>query len=131
MPAFGPESDDPLAAPFWQGAREGRLLLPFDRASGAPRWYPRAGDDIEWREVQGPATLVSFTVVRGPINPLFEPPYAPGLVELDAVPGARLVTQVVDCDFAALACGMRLVPCFRELRPRGLAPFMAPCFRPA
>jgi hypothetical protein len=131
MAAFGPESNDPLAAPFWQAAREQRLVLPFDRASGAPRWYPHAGDDVEWREVGGPATLVSFTVVRGPINPEFEPPYAPALVELDAVPGVRLVTRIVDCDFAALRCGMRLQPCFRELHPRSRSPFMAPCFRPA
>jgi hypothetical protein len=43
----------------------------------------------------------------------------------------RLVTQLVDCDFDALACGMPLELCFRELRPRAHAAFVAPVFRPA
>jgi hypothetical protein len=43
----------------------------------------------------------------------------------------RLVTQIVDCAFDALRCGMALEVCFRELRPRSRAPFVAPVFRPA
>lgn len=131
MSAFGPESDDPLARPFWDAAREDRLVLPFDAASGALRWYPAAGDCLEWREVRGGARLVSYVVLRAPVNPEFAPPYAPALVELDAAPGARLVTQIVDCDFAALRCDQRLELCFRTLTPRKRAPFRAPVFRPA
>jgi uncharacterized OB-fold protein len=130
MAEFGPEASDPLARPFWEGARAQRLLLPFARASGAPCWYPRAGTEIEWREVGGGATLFAFTVVRGPLNPDFEPPYAPALVELAEAPGMRLVTQLVDCDFDTLECGMPLELCFRELRPRERAAFVAPVFRP-
>jgi uncharacterized OB-fold protein len=103
----------------------------FDPATGKACWYPREdGTAYEWREVAGNATLYSFSVVRGPINPLFEPTYAPGLVELDAVPGVRLVTQIVDCEFDAIHCGMPLELCFRELHPRGHAAFIAPVFRP-
>ena len=81
-------------------------------------------------KVSGSATLFSFSVVRGPINPFFDPPYAPALVELDVVAGVRLVTQIVDCEFAGIRCGMPLDLCFRELQPRGHAAFIAPVFRP-
>ena len=55
MSIFGPDSDDAMALPFWSAAREGRLVLPYGRASGRCTWYPHAGADIEWREVRGPA----------------------------------------------------------------------------
>ncbi len=128
---FGPFSDDPLAAPFWAAARERRLVLPWDSRAGCFRWYPRGEAEIAWREVGGPASLFSFSVVRGPINPDFEPPYAPALVVLAEAPGLRLVSQIVDCDFAALRCDMPLTLCFRELHSRRGEPYMAPVFRPA
>ena len=52
MSIFGPDSDDAMALPFWSAAREGRLVLPYGRASGRCTWYPHAGADIEWREVR-------------------------------------------------------------------------------
>ena len=131
MSTFGPYSDDALAAPFWNAAREDRLVLPYDRASGRCTWYPHAGTDIEWREVRGPARLVAWSVVRAPINPEFAPPYAPALVSLDCEPGLRLVTQIVDCDFSGLRCDMPLELCFRMLEPIRRATFRAPVFRPA
>lgn len=131
MAEFGPASASALVAPFWDAARQHRLMLPFDPATGRVCWYPREDGTVwEWQEVPGAATLYAFSVVRGPLNPLFDPPYAPGLVELDAVPGVRLVTQIVECDFAAIRCGMPLELCFRALQPRGQAAFVAPVFRP-
>jgi len=130
MSTFGPHCDDRLATPFWSAAREDRLVLPFDRITGLCCWYPRAGADIEWRDVPGDARLVAWSVVRGPINPEFAPPYAPALVSLTAVPGMRLVTQIVDCDYAVLRCDMPLALCFRTLEPRKRPAFRAPVFRP-
>lgn len=129
--AFGPWSNDPLAAPFWAAAREERLVLPWDTQAARFCWYPREQSALEWREVRGAARLFSFSVVRGPINPDFEAPYAPALVVLDAAPGLRLVSQIVDCDFASLRCDMPLALCFRALRSRRGEPYMAPVFRPA
>lgn len=130
MTPFGPESDDPLAEPFWRAARENRLVLPYDVAKLAWCWYPLTGAQLQWREVAGAATLVAWSVVRGPINPLFAPPYAPALVALDAAPGIRLVTRIVDCPFEALRCDMALELCFRILKPRARVEFCAPVFRP-
>ncbi|MBK6286926.1 MAG: OB-fold domain-containing protein [Gammaproteobacteria bacterium] len=130
MTPFGPESDDPLVEPFWRAAREDRLVLPYDRDKDAWCWYPRAGAQLQWREVGGGATLVAWSVVRGPVNPLFAQPYAPALVTLDAAPGVRLVTRIVDCVFESLRCDMPLELCFRTLKPRARAEFRAPVFRP-
>jgi uncharacterized OB-fold protein len=133
MNAFGPESTSALARPFWEGAARDRLLMPFDGETGRPLWYPREADlaRMVWRELGGGATLVAWSVVRGPLNPLFEPPYAPALVEPDEAPGVRLVTRLVECDFGELRCDQRLELCFRTLSPRGRAEFRAPVFRPA
>jgi len=132
MAEFGPATDNPLAAPFWRAAREDRLVLPFDRSTGTPCWYPREEQAalLEWREVAGAARLFAWTVVRAPINPDFSAPYVPALVELDAVPGIRLVTQIVDCDFAQLRCDMPLALCFRSLRAGDRETYRAPVFQP-
>ena len=84
MQVFGPHAGDPLAQPFWDAAKKNKFVLPFDRASGKPCWYPRAdcGDSLVWREVGGAAQLVAFTIVRAAINPHFAPPYAPALIEI-------------------------------------------------
>lgn len=131
MAEFGPHSQDPRIAPFWTAAREQRLVLPWDAAAGCFRWYPpEEGAALEWREVRGGARLFSYSVIRGPINPDFAPPVVPALVLLDEAPGVRLVSQVVECDPAALRCDMPLELCFRELRTLRHDPYMAPVFRP-
>ena len=73
--------------------------------------------------MRGPAKLVAWSVVRAPINPEFKAPYAPALVSLDCEPHVRLVTQIVECDFADLRCDMPLELCFRMLEPIKRAPF--------
>jgi hypothetical protein len=71
MSSFGPHSDDALALPFWNAAREDRLVLPYDRASGRCTWYPHAGADIDGARC-GPAKLVAGPSCA-PVNPAKAP----------------------------------------------------------
>lgn len=128
--------NDPLSGPFWQAADEGRLAMPWCGHCERAVWYPQpacpdCGAEPAWRTLSGRARLLAWTVVRKPVNPMFLPEYVPALVVPEEAPGARLVTQLVDCAPEDLQCDMPLVADFRTLSPRGGEPYVAPVFRPA
>ncbi len=97
-----PETEATL--PFWDAAREGRLVLPKCRSCGAFAHYPRlfcpacGASDPDWREVSGRGQVYSYTVVHLRMRPVPEDwpaPYVVGLVELDE--GPLLMSNVVGC----------------------------------
>jgi uncharacterized OB-fold protein len=116
---------DPTAKPFWDAAREGRLLIGRCRDTGRHFWYPRGvspftlSTNVELVEAKGTGQLYSWTVMRT------KEPFAPAYVELDE--GPRMFTNVVDCSFDALRIGMRLRVVFRPSEGDGPpVPMFAP-----
>lgn len=109
MPA--PEID-PVNAPFFAAAREGRLLIGRCRDTGRAFFYPRGvspftlSNNVELIEASGRGVIYSVTVMRG------KPPYALAYVELEE--GPRMMTNIVECDLDALCIGqpvtLRFVP---------------------
>ncbi len=104
--------------PFWDAAREGRLLIKVCTACERYHFYPRPfcphcwSDDVEWFEASGRATLYTWSVVhRNDLPPFPERvPYVAAIVDL--AEGPRMMTNVVGCDFGVLAAGMVLEPVF-------------------
>jgi uncharacterized protein len=101
FPAPLPDLDTQL---FWDAAAERRLLVPRCRACATWIWQPRPvcpvcrALDPEWQPVVGRGCVVSWTVVRPPVLPVYAEliPFVILLVELDE--GVRLVGQLVDDD---------------------------------
>ena len=129
-----PELDEPLTAPFWAAAADERLVLP--RCGGCDRWawYPVGGTcgPLVWHEVAGEGRLVSFAVVRHAFLPAYAGhlPFATGLVELDAAPGVRLATRLVDVEVDALVPDLPVRVTFRPLTFDGVdGAVLAPLFR--
>jgi 3-hydroxyacyl-CoA dehydrogenase len=100
-------------APFWEAAREGRLLLRHCPACQRLHHYPRphcpfcGHASTEWREVSGHGHVHASTrVERAPR------PTAPAIVEL--AEGPRISSAVLDADVHALRIGdpvqVRFVP---------------------
>lgn len=58
----------PLTQPFWDGAREGRLMLPRCTSCNRVHWYPRHicphchATEIEWIEGSGEGRIHTFAV---------------------------------------------------------------------
>ena len=131
-----PDYDDTLTGPFWRAARDHQLVMSWCQTCDHAVWYPRPAcptcqGGLTWKRLSGRATLLSWSVVRMPLNPAFKTPYIPALVVPEEAPDARLVTQLVDCGPAQLHCDMPLRVCFRSLEPRQGEPFVAPVFGPA
>ncbi len=97
----GPRAS-PLTRPFWDAAREERLLI--QHCPVCARWvfYPRKrcphcwADELEWREASGRAHVASFTTVERPGHPAFadDVPYVVALVDLEE--GPRMLTNIVE-----------------------------------
>lgn len=89
----------PDTRPYWDGLREGRLLLQTCGACGKVRHYPRPVCDgcwsmqVEWVEASGEGTVHSWTVSHHAFHPGFKPSLPLILVTVDLEEGVRLCAQ--------------------------------------
>ncbi len=103
----------PATQPFWDGARQKKLMLQYDPVSRRYQFWPRACSvrtgrrNLRWREAKGSGTLYSFTQTHVPTAG-FEgkAPYLIGLVELDE--GVRIIANLINVASDQVAIGMRL-----------------------
>jgi uncharacterized protein len=130
---FDLPTPDNETRPFWDAAREERLLIQRCSRCGRHQFYPRPfchvcwHDEVEWVEACGRATLYTWSVVHVNDLPPFPErvPYVAAVVELEE--GPRMMTNIVDCDFGDLRAGMPVEVTFRPTSDE----FMLPLFRPA
>ncbi|HEY3685301.1 MAG TPA: OB-fold domain-containing protein [Streptosporangiaceae bacterium] len=89
-----PDVDDPLTAPFWSAAREGRLVAQKCPACGYLRWPPGPicnecqHPGGEWTDLAPTGVLYSYAEYHRALDPAFKDdvPYTVGLIELDDGP---------------------------------------------
>jgi len=115
-----PDLDDPFTAPFWQAARERRLVMPHCRACGHVQWPPRKVcggclgplDADNWQEIAQTGTIWSFVVYHRAFHPGFADriPYNVAFVRLDA--GPVVVTNITGGN--NLAIGQRVTAQFED-----------------
>ena len=113
-----PDLDDPVSAPFWREAAQGRLSFQRCAVCGYLRWpagalcpecwSPRA----TWEHVSHDGEVWSFGIYERAFNPSFaaDIPYVTALVQLDA--GPRLISNVVDISPLDVTVGMRVTATF-------------------
>ena len=122
------------SAPYWEGAREGRLLLQRCGDCGALRFFPRylctacGSDRVEWAEASGRGTVHSFTIVHRAAFPEFQArtPYVVALIDLEE--GPRMMTNIVGDDALEVAIGDAVIV---EFEARGTKGAKVPQFRRA
>jgi uncharacterized OB-fold protein len=67
---FDLPTTDPETQPFWDAARDGKLLIQRCRACATAYFYPRPfcpscwSDDVAWEEASGRAVLYTYSIVR-------------------------------------------------------------------
>ncbi|HXN43364.1 MAG TPA: Zn-ribbon domain-containing OB-fold protein, partial [Xanthobacteraceae bacterium] len=89
---------------FWEAAAQGRFLIRRCAACGKAHWYPRKtcpfcwSEETAWVEASGRGTIYSYSVMRRAAEP-----YVVAYVTL--AEGPTMLTNLVDCDFDALAIG--------------------------
>lgn len=135
MPAAAPSVPLPVptgfSAPFWEAARQQKLVIQYCPESGKYQHYPRPVSiytgkrNIEWREVSGKGFVYAVTITRrGPPAFRGQEPYLVATVELDE--GVRFLTHIVNCKIDEARIGMRVRLRWRKLNEE----FSFPVFEP-
>jgi uncharacterized OB-fold protein len=109
--------------PFWDGAKQHKLLLKKCRACGyidhPPYLYCTncSSEESDWVEASGKGSLYAYAVnAYGVPFPFMEDlPYVVALIDLPE--GPRMISNVVDCDVKELKNGMELEVVFVEASP--------------
>lgn len=119
------------AEPFFDAAREEKLLIQRCTHCGKHQFYPRkicihCGDEgVEWVEATGKGKVHTFTVVHRGIPGWVEGgPYVAAVIDLEE--GARMTSNVVECSPADVSVGMPVEVTFVDE-----GRYVLPRFRPA
>jgi uncharacterized OB-fold protein len=112
---------DAASAPYWDGARQGRLLIAECRACGTVHHYPRPfcphcwSDDVHPLRASGTGTLYTYSTVYANDLPPFRErlPYVAAIVEL--AEGPRVMTTIEGAQPDALRVGMAVTASFRPV----------------
>jgi uncharacterized OB-fold protein len=123
---------NPWARPFWEAARERRLLIQHCRDCHKHVFYPRVAcphcfsGNLEWVQASGRGTVYSYTVVyaNAPSAFIADIPYVVAVIQL--AEGVRMLSNIVECDLDALRCDMPVEVTFERLNDE----FTLPKFRP-
>lgn len=117
-----------LSEGFWQGVREGRLVIQRCQHCGLLRHYPQPMCPacrklgFDWAPVSGRGTIYSYTVAHRAFHPAWQAhvPYAIATIELDE--GVRMVCDLVGTPPDTVAIGQRVEVFFESLPGQGPMP---------
>ncbi len=124
---------NPWAKPFWEGARERKLLIQKCKDCEKFIFYPRIvcpycfSENVEWVEASGKGTIYSYTVVvnNAPSAFIDDMPYVVAIIKLEE--GVQMLSNIVDCEPSELKCDMPVEVTFEKLNDE----FTLPKFKPA
>ena len=119
-------------APYWEAAKEGRLVTQKCTACGHLRFPPSIlcpkclSEETAWVQLSGRATIYSFIIVHRPQHPAFfaDAPYNVAIVELEE--GLRTHASIVDCTNEELRVGMPLEVVFDRVNDEVTLPRFRP-----
>lgn len=122
----------PWSEKFWEGTKQGKLLIQVCEECQARIFYPRKfcpecwSNKLGWIEASGKARIQTFSTAYSMVEPKFmdELPYTIAYVDLDE--GIRMMTRIVDCKPEDIRFGMPVEVVFHEREG-----FFLPYFRPA
>lgn len=107
--------------PYWEAARQSRLLIQQCDQCRQHVFYPRAvcphcmSDRLTWVASSGKGTVHSYTVVhRAPESFVGDVPYVVALIDLDE--GVRMMSNIVDPP-ASVRIGARVEVLFEAVTP--------------
>ena len=103
---------NPEVQPFFDAAKQGKLLVKRCTACNEFHHYPRAicpfcgSDRTEWKEASGRGVIYSWSVLRR-----VPQPYALAYVTL--AEGPTMMTNIVDCDLDKIRIGQNVKVVFK------------------
>ncbi|MBW1790129.1 MAG: Zn-ribbon domain-containing OB-fold protein [Deltaproteobacteria bacterium] len=123
---------NPWAKPFWEAARDEKLIIQKCKDCETYIFYPRIAcphcfsDGVEWVETSGRGTVYSYSVVTNNAPSAFikDMPYVIAVVRLDE--GVQMLTNIIGCDPDEVQFDMPVEVVFEKLNDE----FTLPKFKP-
>jgi uncharacterized OB-fold protein len=112
---------DTVSATFFDGARDGKLMLQLCARCGGWSFPVRErcphcfAGGLGWRDAGGRGTLYTFAIMHQLMNPGFAASVPYNVSQIDLEEGVRMVSDVVGVTNEALRIGMRLEVCFEDV----------------
>lgn len=124
---------DEISAPFFDGARQGKLML--QHCTACDRWsFPVRercphcfAAKLEWKAASGKGTLYTYTIMHQVMNPGFASSVPYNVSQIDLAEGVRMIANVVGIANKDLKPGMALEVVFEDVGEN----VSLPKFRPA
>lgn len=112
---------DEITAPFFDGARAGKLML--QHCMGCDKWSfpvrercPHCFEaKLEWRAASGRGTLYTFAIMHQVMNPGFASAVPYNVSQVDLEEGVRMISNVIGVENAALRVGTKLEAVFEDV----------------
>ena len=110
---------------YWEGARNGKLLLRHCTSCDKVHHYPRAlcphcfSDKLDWREASGKGKVYTYSVMRRAPEP-----YVIAYVTLEE--GIKMMTNIVDCDLDKVRIDQPVKVVFKPSENGQPVPMFAP-----
>ncbi|MSO76538.1 MAG: DNA-binding protein [Alphaproteobacteria bacterium] len=113
---------DGLSQPYWEGLRQGRLLVQRCKACQGWQWGPEwichrcRSFDLDWVEVAGKGRIYSWERVWHPVHPALKDhgPYVVVLVELPAADNVRMIGNLLGDPHQAVSIGASVAVAFEH-----------------
>jgi uncharacterized OB-fold protein len=124
---------DEISAPFFDGAREGKLMLQHCTACNEWSFPVRErcphcfAAKLEWRQASGRGSLYTFTIMHQVMNPAFASAVPYNVSQIDLAEGVRMTSNIIGIGNEALCIGMQLEVVFEAAD----GDVRIPKFRPA
>lgn len=124
---------EPFTQPFWDAARQGRLLVQFCADCNARIFFPRRqcpecwSDNLDWLQATGKGRVYAFSVTYEGVEAAFVEDLPIILAWVDLPEGIRMQTNILDCDPDSVAIGMEVEVVFKRVTDE----ISLPHFRPA
>ncbi|HWP60695.1 MAG TPA: Zn-ribbon domain-containing OB-fold protein [Candidatus Acidoferrales bacterium] len=113
----------PLNQPFWEGAKDGKLVMQRCKDCRAWVWCPRpvcgecGSDSLEWTPLSGRGKVFAFTVIREVVGHALrgfarDIPYVTAWIDLDE--GPRFCSNIIGCPIESVRIGMDVQVTFED-----------------
>jgi uncharacterized protein len=111
--SFPPPAELPDNLPFWQAARERRLLIRQCDDCSRPHWYPRplcpyCMGSTHWREASGRGSIYTWSLTRRAAPT----PFCIAYVTLEE--GVTMLTHILDWEHSPVSIGQAVRVTFVE-----------------
>ena len=124
----------PESKPYWDGLKEGKLLLPKCGSCGHVFFYPRAvcprcqSREIGWTQATGRGKLHAFGIAHQSFNRAYKvpPPFVLAMIELDE--GPRMLSNLINVepDPKTVKCDMPVEVVFTKVTDDVTVPLFQP-----